>query len=260
MAVAINAVEVDVYPPRVSIAVTGLALGDQLELFREVAGVRTAVRGGYIFEADDTGYVRVDAELPFGVAVRYIAVVNGVDEYTDGPDTYTLPGGKVALTDAIGGIAAEVVIMNAGARTVSRDSARFRAGGRNLVVSAPFGQGEGSYELFLETTVARDSLIALLTSATEGVVQIRQPLTGTYDGVDAYLAVDRYTEDRWSQDGSDPRRVVTIEFAEVTGWAADLLARGFTYGEVEAFYSGISYASAAGDYATYLDALQGDFT
>lgn len=260
MVVAINAVEIDVYPPRVSVAVTGLTLGNQLEIFREVTGVRTQIRGGYVFEATDTGYVRVDAELPFGVNVRYIAVVNGVNEYTTSSTSYTLPGGKVALSDAITGLSAEVVIMSAGGRVTSRDSARFRAGGRNLVVTAPFGQGEGTYELYCETTVARDNLLALLTAATEGVMQIRQPLTGTYDGVDAYLAVDRYTETRWSQDGSDPRRLVTIEFAEVSGWAADLLARGFTYGEVEAFYSGIDYATAAGDYATYLDALQGDYS
>lgn len=252
--------EQDVYPPRVTIAVSGLTLGDQLEIFREVGGNRTAIRGGYVFSVTDTGFVVVDAELPFGAPVRYVAVVNGAVEYVDGPTTYTLPGGKVVLSDAIGGGSAEVAILAAAARTTTRDSARFRAGGRNLVVSAPFGQGEGSYDLFTETTVARDGLIALLTEATEGVTQIRQPLTGVYDGVDAYLAVDRFTETRWSQDGSDPRRVITIEFAEVTGWAADLTARGFTYAEVEAYYSGITYASAAGDYVTYLDALQGDFS
>lgn len=252
--------EQDAYPPRVVIAVSGLTIGDQLEIFREVSGVRTAVRGGYSFAVDDPGFVIVDAELPFGIPVRYVAVVGGVVEYASSATTYTLPGGKVALSDAITGSSAEVTIMAAGPQTTTRDSARFRAGGRNLVVSAPFGGGEGSYELFLETTVARDQLVALLTGATEGVVQIRQPLTGVYDGVDAYLAVDRFTEERWSQDGSDPRRSVTIEFAEVTGWAADLVARGFTYGEVESYYSGISYASAAGDYATYLDALQGDFS
>lgn len=260
MAVAINVTQQDVYPPRLSVAVTGLTLTDQLEIMREVDGNRTRVRGGYVDSATDTGYVRIDAEFPFGTPIRHIAVVNGADADATTLTSYTLPGGKVALSDAIGGGSAEVQILAAGPRVTTRDSARFRVGGRNLVVSAPFGQGEGAYELFLETTVARDGLIALLTSATEGVVQIRQPLTGTYDGIDAYLAVDRFTEDRWSQDGSDPRRTITIEFAEVSGWAADLLARGFTYGEVESYYSGISYASAAGDYATYLDAMQGDYS
>lgn len=142
----------------------------------------------------------------------------------------------------------------------TRRSARFNVGGRNLMVSGPLGQPESSYELYVETTTARNNLFALLESATEGIVLIRQPLTGTYDGVDAHLAVDKVSEARWSQDGSDPRRLVTIEFAEVDGWADTLTARGFSYGEVEAYYAGISYASAAGDYATYLDALQGDFT
>ncbi len=260
MAVAITTVTQDVYPPRVSVAVSGLTIGNQLEIYREVSGVRTLLRGGYVFEATDTGYTVVDAELPFGIGVRYIAVVNGTTEYATSSTTYSLPGGKVALSDAITGISAEVVLMAAGVRTTTRDSARFRAGGRNLVVTAPFGQGEGTYELYCETTVARDNLIALLTDATEGIMQIRQPLTGTYDGIDAYLAVDRYAEDRWSQDGSDQRRLITIEFAEVRGWAADLLARGFTYGEVQAHYSGITYAVAAADYPTYLAAEQADFS
>lgn len=260
MAVAINATVQNVYPPRVSVAVTGLTLGNQLEVLREVDGNRTRLRGGFVFSVTDTGFAVIDAELPFGSPVRYVAVVNGASEYTTPLTTYTLPGGKVVLSDAIIGNSAEVVILAAGERTLSRDSARFRVGGRNLVVTAPFGQGEGSYELYLETTVARDSLIALLANATQGVVQIRQPVTGVYDGVDAYLAVDKVTERRFSQDGSDPRRRITIEYAEVAGWAADLLPRGFTYGEVEAFYAGIKYSAAAGDFATYIDALQGDFS
>lgn len=259
-AATLTVTEQDVYPPRALVAVSGLTLGDQLTIYREVGGLRTQVRGGSTSSATDTGFVIVDAELPFGTPVRYVAAVNEAVEYVSAATTYTLPGGKVALSDAITGQAAEVVILAADDRTTTRDSARFRAGGRNLVVSAPYGGPEGSYELYLENTVARDNLIALLTNATEGVVQIRVPLADTYEGVDGFLAVDRFTEKRWSQDGSDSRRTVTIEYAEVAGWAADLVARGFTYGEVETYYSGITYAAAAGDYATYLDAVQGDYS
>jgi hypothetical protein len=260
MTASLVVTEQDVYPPRVVLAVSGLTLGDQLDVYREVAGHRTLVRGGHVDAVTDTGFVVVDAELPFGIPVRYLAVVNGTVADSSTLVTYTLPGGKVVLSDAITGASAEVVIMAADPLVRSRTSARFNVGGRNLMVTGPLGDPEGSYELYVETTTAKNNLYALLAAATEGIVQIRQPLTGTYDGVDAYLAVDKTSEARWSQDGSDPRRLITIEFAEVDGWADTLTARGFSYGEVEAFYSGLTYGDAAGDYATYLDAAQGDFT
>lgn len=250
--------EQDVYPPRAVIAVSGLTIGDDLAVYREISGERTLVRGGAPGAVTDPGFVTIDAELPFGVALRYVAVVNGTVEYTSALVTYTLTGGKVALTDAITGQAAEVVIMAMGDLVRARDSARFRVGGRNLVVSGPMGQAEGSHEIYCETTVARDDLMSLLAEATEGIVQVRQ--SGGYDGVDAYLAVDRTTETRWSQDGSDERRLVTIEFAEVDAWPSTLEARGFTYADLATYYTGLTYADLAGDYATYLDLAQGDFS
>lgn len=259
-AAAIVVHEQDAWPPRVQIVLSGLTIGDSVTVYREVAGQRTAVRGGSVDAVTDTAYVTVDAELPFGVPVSYVAVVAGSAEYATTATTYTLPGGKDALSDAIAGTSAEVVVTSADPKVRARKSARFNVGGRNLMVSGPLGQPESAYELFVETTTARDNLFALLESATEGIVQIRQPLTGVYDGVDAYLAVDKVTESRWSQDGSDQRRLITIEYAEVDGWADTLTARGFSYGEVEAFYAGLTYADAAGDYATYLDAIQGDFS
>jgi hypothetical protein len=266
MAVAIVVTEQAVYPPRVVVAVSGLTPGDELVVYREQAGDRTIVRAGGPITIVDPGFITVDSEMPFGVMVRYVAVVNGVDEYASSLDTYTLPGGNAVLSDAISGRSAEVQISADGGRSYGRDSARFRVGGRNLVVSGPWSAGgEGSYELFLINTVARDNLMALLATATEGVVQLRQPglsaATGDpYDGVDAYLAVDGAKEARWSQDGSDPRRLITIDFAEVEGWSADLQSRRFTYGEVESFYAGLTYLDAAGDFATYFDAAQGDFS
>lgn len=264
MVVSISALEQDTYPPRVAIALTGLTLGDQVAIYREVTSVRTLVRGGSVDSAPDTGFVVVDDELPFGVPVAYVGVVEG-SEYSTTPTTYDLPGGKVALTDAITGLVAEVVIVAAGEKVYARDSTRFRVGGRNIVVSSPLPDAEGSYELVVDTTTLRDALMELLAGATQGVVQIRQPglslVSGDpYDGIDAYLAVDRVTERRYSQDGSDPRRLITIEFAEVEGWSDDLTARGFTYGDVEAYYTGVTYGDVAGEFSTYLDAMQGDFS
>lgn len=266
MAVAIAVTAQAVYPTRAVVAVSGLTPGDSLAIFREVDGDRTAVRAGTSASIVDPGFITVDSELPFGVMVRYVAVVNATDEYASSLETYTLAGGNAVLSDAITGLAAEVVISGGGDRVYGRDSARFRVGGRNLMVSGPMSTGgEGSYELFLINTVAVDNLKALLVAATEGIMQLRQPgvsaATGDpYDGVDAYLAVDAAREARWSQDGSDPRRLITIEFVEVEGWSDDLQTRRFTYGEVEAYYTGLTYADAAGDFATYFDAAQGDFS
>jgi hypothetical protein len=252
--------EQNVYPPRAAIAVSGMTIGDQLDVYRVVAGARTLVRGGHVDSVDDTGYFVVDAEMPFGTPVRYVAVINGSVEYSSDNVTYELPRDHPVLTDAITGLSAEVVIMAADDKVYARDSARFRVGGRNLMVGAPFAQAEGRYELYFETTVGRENLMTLLASATQGIVQLRQALTGTYEDVDAYLSVDSVAVGRYSQDGSDPRRLVTIDYAEVQPWSDELLATGWTYGEVETFYSGISYSSAAGDFATYLDAVQGDFS
>lgn len=260
MTVTFTVTEQGVYPPRAALAVSGMTLADQLDVYRVVAGQRTLVRGGHVDSVTDTGFFVVDAELPFGIPVSYVAVINGATEYTSSATTYSLPRDHPVLTDAITGLSAEVVIMAADDKTYGRDAARFRVGGRNLVVGAPFGQAEGRYELYFETTVGRENLMDLLTSATQGVVQLRQALTGTYEDVDAYLAVDGITTSRYSQDGSDPRRLVTIDYAEVQPWSDELLATGFTYGDVETFYSGLTYADAAGDYATYLDAVQGDFS
>jgi hypothetical protein len=252
--------EQNVYPPRATVAMSGMTLGDQLDVYRQVAGQRTLVRGGHVDSVVDTGFFVIDAELPFGVPVSYVAVINGRVEYTSSATTYSLPRDHPVLTDAISGLSAECIIMAADDKVFSRDSARFRVSGRNLVVGAPFGQAEGRYELFFETTVGRENLMDLLANATEGVVQLRQALTGTYEDVDAYISVDQISVSRYSQDGSDPRRLVTINYAEVQPWSDELLATGWTYADVETFYSGIAYTDAAGDYATYLDAVQGDFS
>jgi hypothetical protein len=226
----------DSWPPRVQIAVTGLVDGDQVEIFRQVAGALTAVRGGLLDDADDPAFVIIDAEFPFGVPVSWVVYVNGVAESVTG-DTYALPGGKVALSDAIAGQAAEVVIGNAGDQVFTRKSARFQVAGRNMLVSGPMGQAEGTYELLVESTSAADNLRELIRTATQGILQIRQPGVSTstgepYDGVDAYLGIDRATVKRYSQDGSDPRRLVVIDWTQVDGWAGELRASGWTLGDI----------------------------
>jgi hypothetical protein len=260
MAVAITATEQTDYPPRVLISVTGLDIGDTIILYRSVGGERAEIRAGYSLAVEDTSFLRIDAELPFGVAVSYVAVVNGVDEYSVGPTTYDLPGGKVALSDAVGGLAAEVTIINYGEKSRTARTSVFTVGNRNVVVSSGMSSQFGTtMELLTETPEAGADLLRLLESATEGVVQIRQP--GGYDGIDAFLAVLDSSE-RWIRPSvsQSPRRLWTLQVVEVEGWAPMLEARGFTLGDIADAYDGLTLQDIADDYATLLAIAQGDFS
>lgn len=257
-AATVTVLEQDTWPPRVQITVTGLTIGDALGVYRVVAGTRTLLRGA-LAAVTDTAVVITDAELPFGIPVSYVVVADGTAEYATPAVTYTLPGGKVAITDAITGAAAEVVIGVEGDRTNGRDSARMRVAGRNVVVNGPGGQDAGSYELFMETTSGYDNLIAVLAAATNGVVQLRGP--GGYDGIDAYLAVDAWTVRRWLQDGKKPYRLVTIEWAEVDPWPLTLTALGYTFADLAATYPPpYTIQDLGNDYGTFLDLAQADLS
>jgi hypothetical protein len=256
-AAAIAVTAQDAYPPRNLVTVSNLVLGDAVDVYRVVGGVRTLMRGGSTDDAPDPAFLVVDDELPFGVPVSYVAVVDGA-EYTSTSAAVTLPGGKVALSDAISGAAAEVVILAWPERTYEREASVFRVGGRNVVVSGDLGQFEGTADLYLETTSSVDNLFTLLRTATSGVVQVRQP--GGYDRVDCYVAVLSAGERRFSQDGTDQRRIVTLQLVEVDGWPAGLEAQGFTYADLEAAYTGLTYIDLAGDYATYLALAQADLS
>lgn len=249
----------DSWPVRTLVSVTGLTLTDDVAVYRVVAGERTLLRAGTATDVTDPAFLVVDAELPFGVQVSYVAVVNSFAEYATGATTYTLTGGNVALTDAVNGTAAEVRILSWPSKTYDTNSTVFRAGARNIVVSGPLGQYGSTLELFLETTTAANALRELLASATGNTMQIRQP--GGYDGVDSYFTVLRYEDRRWSQDGSDERRIFSLDVAEVSGWAAVLEAQGFTLQDIADFYgtSG-TLADIDADFSTLLDIALADFT
>jgi hypothetical protein len=256
-AAAISAAQQDVYPPRVQVSVTNLVIGDSVAIYRVVGGVRTLIQAGFTDSVADPSFLRIDAMLPFGVPVSYVAEVNGVD-YSTSATTYTLPGGKVVISDAIAGLAAEVVIDAWPEKAYDPQATVFKPAGRNVVVSGVFGQWEGDLELSTETTAAADQLRLVLATATQGVVQLRQP--GGYDGVDSYFAFTSYRERRYSQDGSDQKRIHIVHALEVDGWAAALAASGFTYQDLADAYAGLTYANLAADYPTYLALAQGDFS
>lgn len=254
---AITALVQNVWPPRVLLTVDSLTIGNAVDIYRTVAGADTPVRGGY-GTATDTAWITVDAELPFGVPVSYKAIINGTTTVTTSATTYTLPGGKVALSDAITGAAAEVVIGRWPEKAYDRRADLFRVGGRNVVVSGDLGQFTGDIELYVETTSSHDQVMRLFQSATEGVVQMRQP--GGYDGVDSYIAILGARVRRFSQDGSDQRRLIVINTAETEPWALVLEARRFTYQDLKNAYAGLTYANLKADYATYLLLAQADLS
>lgn len=246
------------WPARVLITVTGLNIGEVVTIYRSVAGERTAVRGAEGLTMTDTSLVRVDGELPFGVPVTYVVVVDEDFEYTAGPTTYTLVGGKVAITDAISGNAAEVIISAWPTRSRSRVSSTYVVGGRNVVVSGTLAPTENEIELLTESDSSRENLIRVLEGATSGVVQVRQ--SGAYEDVDGYYAILDVGLRRFIQEGTDQRRVWTLSATEVESWASTLEAQGFTYADVADAYTGLTYADLALDYATYVALAQGDYS
>lgn len=258
MVVAIAADEQDVFPPRVLVSVTGLTAGDDVSVYRVVSSARTAVRAGSTTDAPGAAWLTLDAELPFGVPVSYLAIVNGV-EYSTAADTYDLPGGKVVVTDAITGQAAEVVIGAWPEKDHARPSTEFVVGGRNVVVAGSVAGFRGEVEFLVQTVSSMENLVQVLRTATQGIVQIRQ--AGPYADVDCYVSVLGFRRRRFSQDGSDEKRLVVVDVLEVEAWAPALEARGFTYADLEDAYTpGGTYADLAGDFATYLDLALAEFS
>jgi hypothetical protein len=245
------------YPPRKLITATGLT-NATFTIYRTVGGQRTAVRGAreqYIWPT--TVFVVVDAEFPFATPVTYELEEAGVIVDTDGPTTTTLPGGLVALSDAINGLAAEVMIGTIDDLAGSTNSTVYNTDGLNRVVGSPLGQPSTVIEYLTLTLTARDDLRELLAGATANIIQQRGP-DPAYDA-DCYLAILGTAERRFSQDGTDPRRITAVTAAYVTGWPTGLEAAGYTYQDVADFYTGLDYADVAADFATYLALAQGDF-
>jgi hypothetical protein len=245
-----------VYPPRVLITVVDLQVGDIVSVYRSVAGVRTLVQGGTV-TMTDVALLRIDASLPFGVPVTYVAAING-SETSSPAVAHTLPGGKVVVSDAIAALAAEVVIWAWPEKAYDRSSTVYRVGSRNVVVSGDLSQSEGDVELYVDATSSAENLRDVLADCTQGIIQIRQP--GGYDGVDGFYVLTDIRERRFSQDGSDEKRIFACHAVEVDGWAAAFTALGFTYGDLAAVYAGLTYSNLAADFATYLALGQADLS
>lgn len=253
----LTAVEQDIWPPRMLVSATGLGIGDAVTIYRTVGSTRTALRGATEVTADDPALVVVDAELPFGTPIAYTLAVDEVDVASTATAAHTLVGGKVAITDAIEGTAAEVVVTAWPTKRRERQASTYRVGERTVVVSGPLGSATSDIEILTETDTARTNLESLLEDATGGIVQIRQ--VGGYGGVDAYLATLGVVEARMSQDGTDQRRLITLAVAEVEAWPDTYTARGYTLADIATAYTGLSLADLAGDYSSLLAVAQHDW-
>jgi hypothetical protein len=259
MVAAITATDVlTVWPPRKEITLTGLDGSESVTINRIVGGARTPLRGYEDRFVGTTTRVLTDAESPFGLPVTYELLLSGTAVDTDGPATLTLTGGNVALTDAISGLSSEVVILAHDDLVADAEATVFGIDGRNYVVGDPLGQEVGLWEFYTETTTAKTNLDALLRLCTSNILQMRQP--GGYDGVDGYYSPLTMSTRRFSQDGSDQRRITAVRLAATSAWPDVLETRGFTLQDVADAYAGQTLTDLAGDYATLLLLAQGDFS
>jgi hypothetical protein len=263
MAVAITPTSQDVWPVRVALAVTGLTAGNQVTVYRVANGVRAAVRGADHVTVSGTTLAVTDAELPFGLPVTWTVTVNGSDVVSTTPTTYDLVGGLVALTDAITGLAAEVVIGAWPTKRRERRASSFAltdtsGSAYTVVVSGAAGLFTGQLELATTSDSAASALETLLEQATGAVVQLRVPDASTYRRFDCYIAVLAWEEVLWSQDGNDIKRRWVLDVTQVRGWASSLEATAWTYDDLADAYTGSTYATLAGDFASYVDLAVAD--
>jgi hypothetical protein len=255
----------EAWPSRVRILVTGLSEGQVVTVSRTTpdSTVRTPVRGAHLVDVTDSNMIFHDLEQPFGVLLTYYLTIGGELDGVDNDSatiTTTLSGGKVALTDAISGEAAEVVVLEWPSKRRERQSTVYQIGGRNVVVSGQRGGWSGTIGLYTETDESKANVLDMLDSATSGILQIRQ--SGTYDGVDSYFSVLVDEEQRYSQDGSDERRIISLDSVETTTWAATLSGADlFNLDDIATVYDGLTLDDIEDDYpGTLLDIALGDFS
>lgn len=256
------AVQNGVWPPRVLVTVTGLSIGDSVRIYRRANGVSTAIRGGYTASVGDTVFLAYDSELPFGIPVNYGALINGTTEASGTLATVALPGGKVAISDAITGNSAEVTVMAWDKTSYSADATVYRVSGKNKVVTGPgglAGQFTADVRVRVESISAKTNLLNMLASATSGTLQIRRSVSnGTLD--ECYFSITAFDVERVSNRISDERRDIVMTIVEKDAWPSSFVTQGYTYGDLETLYSGLTYADLAADFPTYLDLMQADLS
>jgi hypothetical protein len=249
----ITATEMTTEPPRVGLAVTGLTPSDVVTVYRYADGTPTAVRGAEGVTVDDTALAVFDAEAPFGTPVHYTAVVNDVEVADTDDQQFTLSSGGAVLSDAITGRYCYVTIVDWEEKEFQRKTTVFRVGQRTVVVSGDRGMSTSQLTLYTPDAADRATLSELLSTATAGVLQLRQ--AGGYTDIDDYLVVLTETQRRLTSRGADEKRLWVLDVAQTQSWAPELLTFAYTFEDVDTAYDGLTFADLDTDFAaaTFLD-------
>jgi phage replication-related protein YjqB (UPF0714/DUF867 family) len=246
------------FPPRVLVELSGLAAAGiaSVTLYRQVAGVRTVLRGadGVDVTGDDV-LLRTDGEEPFGVPVTYVAdLVDGTGaraEVTTGPLTVTCPA-RFVISDAVTGLGAAVVVQTPLDKARTRDATTMNVGGRYVVISRPRSGFQTTLTVRTETEEDGDALNAVLANATEGVILLRA--VPSLPRVDGYLAVPDDTESPTYYDGYTWWELTAVQ---AEAWPAVLEAAGYTLQDLAGAFPG-TLQDINDNFATLLDIAVAD--
>lgn len=257
---AIVATAQTAFPPRTLVTVTGMATGDTVTatIYRRVGSARTAVRAASSVDVTAlSALLRVDAEMPFGVAATYeadLTDVNGAVWTVATSGSITTTVGSDIVSDAVQGIGAAVTLTPGWDKAKDRDAAVLNPGGRLVVVSRRRATAQATISMRTETYADGDDLEETLRGATEGVIQVRHRVT--HPRVDGHYAA---LSDVQSPTYYDERATWTIATAEVEPWPDSLEAAGFTLADIAAAYPGTLQDIANAFPGTLLDIATFDF-
>lgn len=255
---ALAATAQTVFPPRTLVAATGMKAEDIVEatFYRQQGTDLTAVRAASGIDVTGTdALLRVDAEMPFGVPVSYVAQLTDVNGLvwqvtSSGTITSTVPGD--VISDAVNGIGATVELQAPLDKQRDRNATTFNVGGRMVAVSRRRSGASSTVTLRTLTDADGDALDQVLQGATEGVVMIRkQTSLSRLDGYFAVLSDNErphwYDEVRWWD-------LTTIQ---AESWPDVLEAAGFTLADIAANFNTLADLSAA--FPTLLAIALNDF-
>jgi hypothetical protein len=255
------------FPPRILVAVEGMLTEKITSITIERAALNTLTPLRAAVDVDVTGvdsFVRTDGEAPFGVPVYYVVTLSDADgnDWQIISNTVTINATDEVLSDPILGIGVNVQIMSWREKRYERESTLFNVSGRLVVVSGPNPGATSDIVLFTRLTADHDAFLDLLNRATNGIVQLRtqaaaiclvDPDYDPHGQVDNYLAilstiVARAAKFRY------PQRTWSMSVAEVDPWPAELEAQGWTYADIDAWYTDQTYAAIDAEFTgeTYL--------
>lgn len=260
-------------PPRFLVSGTGLAAEDivTVTLQRVALGITENVRGAIdvALEGDDA-FVHTDSEFPFGTPVLYQLVlvdVQGDTWYLVSDPAVTVNITDMMLSDALSGLGIEVSLISWAQKEYGRDSAIFNVNGRIVVVARPRSSPTSTLIVVTSTNEERLLLNALLSNATNGVLQVRQQHVADSTCAEMDTEFDTYvaiTNDTFIRNGRKhyPGRRVILSCIEVEAWSEIFEARGSTLQNINDKYpeSTLLHIHLDFEFDTLLTLAQYDWT